>query len=62
MFLAAYISTVGFSAATEIFLTLWPIIAFWRLRLKAKDKTILLLLFSTTALSVDALPTAFFSG
>ncbi|KAL8886831.1 MAG: hypothetical protein Q9215_005503 [Flavoplaca cf. flavocitrina] len=50
MLLAAYISTVGFSAATEIFLTLWPIIAFWRLRLKAKDKIILLLLFSTTAL------------
>ncbi|KAL8880377.1 MAG: hypothetical protein Q9198_002203 [Flavoplaca austrocitrina] len=51
MFLAAYISTAGFSAATEIFLTLWPIIAFWRLRLKAKDKIILLLLFSTTALT-----------
>lgn len=59
MFQAAYISTVGFSAATEVFLTLWPMVAFWRLQLRNKDKIILLLLFSTNALSVDAFPMFF---
>ncbi|KAL8753995.1 MAG: hypothetical protein Q9199_004644 [Rusavskia elegans] len=40
-----------FSAATGVFLTVWPIVAFWKLRLATRKKVILLLLFSTTAIA-----------
>ncbi|KAI4277662.1 MAG: hypothetical protein L6R38_005404, partial [Xanthoria sp. 2 TBL-2021] len=40
-----------FSAATGVFLTVWPIVAFWKLRLATRKKVILLLLFSTMAIA-----------
>ncbi|KAL8786819.1 MAG: hypothetical protein Q9213_002556 [Squamulea squamosa] len=46
---AAQVIVTGFSAATDVFLTVWPIVAFWKLQLKQKTKVVLLLLFSTTA-------------
>ncbi|KAL8992507.1 MAG: hypothetical protein Q9169_007048 [Polycauliona sp. 2 TL-2023] len=43
--------TQCFTAASVIFLTVWPIVAFWRLRLKMKDRIILPVLFGTTAIA-----------
>ncbi|KAL8805532.1 MAG: hypothetical protein Q9182_001901 [Xanthomendoza sp. 2 TL-2023] len=40
-----------FSAATAVFLVMWPMVAFWKLQLKRKAKVSLILLFSTTAVA-----------
>ncbi|KAL8815437.1 MAG: hypothetical protein Q9223_005415 [Gallowayella weberi] len=45
-----YFSTC-FSAATAVFLAMWPMVAFWKLQLKPKTKLSLILLFSTTAVA-----------
>ncbi|KAI4086342.1 MAG: hypothetical protein LQ339_009049 [Xanthoria mediterranea] len=42
---------ISFSAATDVFLTAWPMVAFWQLRIKRREKAVLLLLFSTTAIA-----------